>query len=328
MKAVLLHDFGGPEQLVHMEIDDPVPAPDQVLIRVAVAGLNFADLLVRRGAYAQPPALPTIIGNEVAGEVVVGDAAGNFVPGDRVAALPIGGGGYAELVGVRADRVFLLPDSVSFVVGGTLLMTYCTAYLALHSQLHLKPGDVVLVHGAGGGVGSAAVQLARHAGARVIATASSDARLELAGGLGAELVVDRREQDFVEAVHGLTDGAGADAVVDPLGGAVFERSLAVIRPFGGIVAVGEADGRWAELAVARIVGRNVSVHGIYLGRLARYAPGTLAAAAAVVIGLAGEGVAAPAVRATYALADAAAAHAHVEAGEHAGKVAVESGLLR
>jgi NADPH:quinone reductase-like Zn-dependent oxidoreductase len=328
MRAVLLHEFGGPDRLVDAEIDDPVPDPDQVLIRVAAAGLNFADLLIRRGAYAQPPALPTIVGNEVAGEVVVGDAAGRFAPGDRVAALPIGGGGYAELVAVRADRVFPLPDSVSLVAGGTLLMTYCTAYLALNAQLRVKPGDIVLVHGAGGGVGSATVQLARHAGARVIATASSESRLRLAGELGAELVVDRREQDFVDAVRGFTDGGGADAVVDPLGGDVLERSLAAVRPLGGVVAVGEAAGRWADLPVARVVGRNVSVHGIYLGRLARHAPAALAAAAEAVIALAADGVASPAVGAAYALADAAAAHEHVESGGHAGKVALTAGLLR
>jgi NADPH2:quinone reductase len=325
MRAVLLHRFGGPEELVEEELDDPVPGPGEVLIRVAVAGLNFADLLIRRGAYAQPPGLPTIVGNEVAGEVVVADAAGRFAEGDRVAALAIGGGGYAELVAVRAERVFRLPDSVPAVAAGTLLMTYCTAYLALHSQLRLRPEETLLVHGAGGGVGSAAIQLARHAGMRVIATASSDPRLRLARELGADIVIDRRDRDFVETVRDGTDGGGADAVLDPLGGEVFERSLEAVRPFGGIVAVGEAAGGWRGLPVARVVGRNLSVHGIYLGRVARHAPAALAGAAETVIALAAQGVAVPAVGATYALADAGAAHSLVESGGHAGKVALLTG---
>ncbi len=317
MRAVLLEQLGGPECLALAEVDDPLPAADQILIRVAAAGVNFADVLIRRGDYPQPPQLPAVLGNEVAGEVVVGDADGRFAPGERVAALAIGGGGYAELAAVPTATAFALPPDVSDLAGATLLMAGCTAQLAVRG---VGAGDTVLVHAAGGGVGGAAVQLARRRGARVIGTASSDARLALALEQGAELAIDRRDRDFVAAVREHTGGAGVDLVVDPLGGELLTRSLEALKPLGRLVAIGEAAGRWADLPVARLVGRNIGVEGIYVGRLARHAPGALRAAGEAVVALAADGTLVPRVGAVHGFGDAAAAHALVEAGAHAGKI--------
>lgn len=319
MRAVLLERLGGPERLTLAELDDPLPAPDEILIRVAAAGVNFADVLIRRGDYPQPPELPAILGNEVAGEVLVGDAAGRFVPGERVAALAIGGGGYAELAAAPAATAFALPPGVPDLAGATLLMAGATAWLALRD---VGAGDTVLVHAAGGGVGGAAVQLARARGARVVATASSDARLALAIEQGAELAIDRRERDFVAAAREHTGGAGVDLVVDPLGGELLTRGLAALRPLGRLVAIGEAAGRWPDLPVARLVGRNVGIDGIYVGRLARHAPDALREAGEAVVALAAEGSLAPRVGAVRSFEEAAAAHALVESGAHAGKVAL------
>ncbi len=319
MRAVLLEQLGGPERLTFAEIDDPLPAPDELLIRVAAAGVNFADVLIRRGDYPQPPRLPAILGNEVAGEVLVGDAAGRFSPGERVAALAIAGGGYAELAAVPAATAFTLPPEVDDLAGATLLMAGCTAQLALRD---VGAGDTVLVHAAGGGVGGAAVQIARRLGARVVATASSDARLALALEQGAEVAIDRRDSDFVAAAREHTGGAGVDLVVDPLGGELLTRSLEALKPLGRLVAIGEAAGRWPDLPLARLVGRNVGIDGIYVGRLARHAPDALRAAGEAVVALAADGALAPRVGAVHSFEAAAAAHALVESGAHAGKVAL------
>lgn len=325
MRAVLLEAFGGPGELVAGDLEDPAPDPGEVLIAVHAVGVNFADVLIRRGAYAQPPALPAVLGNEVAGTLLTGDTAGTLAVGDRVMALPLNGGGYAETVAVRANLTFPLPRELSFEAGAALLMASCTALLALDSVLRVRSGDFVLVHAAGGGVGTAAVQIASHLGAEVIATASSDERLRVAREAGAADVVDRRTEDFTEHVLRATGGKGVDSVVDPLGGDVLERSLLVIRPFGGLVAIGEAAGPWPVIPIARLVGRNIGIHGVYLPRIARHALLELRRAGETVAALAAAGTARPVVGATFPLEEAAHAHALIEAREHAGKVVLKTG---
>lgn len=314
----MLEVTGDPEVLTAEDVDDPVLAPNEVLIRVAAAGVNFADVLMRRGAYARPPVLPAVLGNEVAGEVVSAD--GPFVSGDRVVALPLGGGGYAELVAVNRALVFPLPNHVVFEEAAGLLMTYCTAYLAITRQLRLREGEWLLVQGGGGGLGTAAIQLATQLGVRVVATATSDERLRVARGAGAELVLDRRSDDVAAAVRSATEGAGVHGVIDPLGGPLLEPALSLVRPFGALVAVGEAAGGWPEIQVARLAGRNVGVHGIYLARVFKHAPAELRAAAEAVLELAVQGTLRPCIGGRFALEDAAAAHALIETGGHAGKL--------
>jgi NADPH2:quinone reductase len=267
-------------------------------VEVRAAGVNFMDLLIRRGDYPAPPELPAILGGEVAGEL----------DGRRVMALPRSGG-YAERV--AADWVVPLPDGASFVEGAAFLMAFLTAWIPLVREARVGPGSTVLVHAAAGGVGSAAVQLARHLGARVVTTAGSEEKRAFALELGAEEAYGYDE--FAEAVR-------ADVVFDPVGGEVFERSLKVLAPLGTLVAIGYAGGMWADVNPALVVGRNVSVAGFYLGRLMQLAPEIVHQAAAELVALWEEGAIRPIVGSEFPLAEAAAAHELIEDRRHVGKV--------
>jgi NADPH2:quinone reductase len=254
---------------------------------------------VRKGEYAQQPELPIVPGVEVAGEV----------DGRRVIALP--DAGYAEIAVAREDSLVPLPDGASFEEGASFLMTYLTAYIPLTRQVSLQPGGTVLVHAAAGGVGSAAVQLAKHMGARVIATASSEEKRAFALEQGA---------DEAYSYEGFAEAVRADVVIDPVGGDLVAQSLKVIEPLGSHVLVGYAGGFWGELSPALLVGRNVSLHGFYLGRLMRHRPGVVQDAIRELMGLWEEGAVRPVVGATFPLEQAADAHRLIEERKSVGKV--------
>jgi NADPH:quinone reductase len=222
-----------------------------------------------------------------------------------------GGGGYAERVAADENWVVPLPEGASFPEGAAFLMTFLTAYLPLTRQVRIGAGSVVLVHAAAGGVGSAAVQLARHLGARVVATAGSKEKRAFAVELGAEEAYGYDE--FAEA-------ARVDVVLDPVGGEVFERSLKALNPLGTLVAIGYAGGLWPDLSPALVVGRNVSVAGFYLGRLMGLAPDVVRRAVDDLLGLWADGAIRPVVGAELSLAEAPAAHALIEERRHVGKV--------
>ena len=281
MRAVVLRETGGPEQLALEEAPEPEAGDGQVVVRVRAAGVNFADVLVRQGRYPQPPELPTVPGSEVAGEV----------DGRRVMALPRGGG-YAEAVAVDEQLVVPLPDGASFVEGAGFLLTYLTAWIPLTRQVRVGPGSVVLVHAGSGGVGAAAIQLAKHLGAAVVATASTEAKRAVALEQGAERAVGY--EDFTEEVR-------ADVVLDPVGGEVFARSFGVLKPLGSVVALGYAGGWWEPLDPAPLVGRNLSMHGFYLGRLMRHEPGLVREAVGELLELWSSGAVKPLVGATFSL---------------------------
>ena len=300
MRAVVLRETGGPEQLALEEAPEPEAGDGQVVVRVRAAGVNFADVLVRQGRYPQPPELPTVPGSEVAGEV----------DGRRVMALPRGGG-YAEAVAVDEQLVVPLPDGASFVEGAGFLLTYLTAWIPLTRQVRVGPGSVVLVHAGSGGVGAAAIQLAKHLGAAVVATASTEAKRAVALEQGAERAVGY--EDF-------TEEGRADVVLDPVGGEVFARSFGVLKPLGSVVALGYAGGWWEPLDPAPLVGRNLSMHGFYLGRLMRHEPGLVREAVGELLELWSSGAVKPLVGATFSLERAADAHALIEARGHVGKV--------
>jgi len=274
-----------------------------VLLR-EVAGINFLDVLTRRGRYPQMPELPYVLGAEVAGDL----------GGRRVMSLTRGGGGgYAERVAVDLDWTFELPKDATFTEGASFLMTYLTAYIGLELQARVHKKMTVLVHAGSGGVGSAAIQLAKRRGARVIATASSEQKLEFARELGADEVLSYEGFDAVRA----------DIVFDPVGGEIFARSLRVIEPLGSIVAVGFASGPWQDVSPTLLVGRNVSVHGLYLGRLMQLRPELVRDAVEAVLALWADGEVRPVVGATFPLADANGAHALIESRQHVGKVVLE-----
>ena len=302
MKAVLLREPGGPERLEYADVPEPEPRDGEVVVRVRAAGINFADVLVRQGRYPQPPELPTVLGSEVAGEV----------DGRRVMALPrAGGGGYAEAVAVDDALVVPLPESATFEEGASFLLTFLTAWIPLTRMARVGEGSTVLVHAGAGGVGSAAIQVGKHLGARVVATASSEEKLEVARGLGA---------DEALLYDGFEEQVRADVVLDSVGGDVFARSFATLNPLGVVVAAGFAGGWWEPLDPAPLVGRNVGVLGFYLGRLMRHRPELVADAVAEIVGLWEAGSVRPLVGATFPLAQASEAHRLIEERRSVGKV--------
>jgi NADPH2:quinone reductase len=299
MKAVVLRETGGPERLVVEDVPEPEAEDGAQVLEVRAAGINFLDVLVRLGRYPQPPPLPAILGVEVAGEL----------DGRRVMALTRhSGGGYAERAATDPAWIYPLPETATFEEGASFLMTFVTAWLALE---RVREGATVVVHAAAGGVGTAAVQLAKHRGARVVATAGSDEKRRFVLELGAD------EAHPYERVAGAVK---ADVVVDMVGGELFSDSVALLEPQGEIVAVGYAGGMWPEVNPALLVGRNVAVRGLYVGRLMRHAPEVVQAAAQRCLELWEAGAVSPVVGATFPLERAADAHRLVEDRKSVGKV--------
>jgi len=294
----VLREVGG-----DLALAEDWPEPTGSVVEVRAAGVNFADILVRRGLYPQAPELPHVLGSEVAGEL----------EGRRVLALPRSAGGYADRVEVDPQWTFTLPDGASFAAGASFLTTYLTVYVPLHHQVRVTPASTVLVHAGSGGVGCAAIQLARHLGARVIATASSDEKRAFALGVGADEAVGYDELDDLHV----------DVVIDPVGGDVFSRSLPLLNPLGAIVAIGFAGGLWADPSVQWLVGRNAAVVGVYLGRLMKLRPQLVHECAIELLALWASGELDPVVGATFPLGDAGAAHALIESRQHVGKVVLE-----
>jgi NADPH:quinone reductase len=299
LKAVVLNEVEGPLEL--RDVVDPVAEDGQALVRVRAAGINFLDVLVRRGRYPQMPELPTILGAELSGELE---------DGTRVMAL-LSAGAYAELAAVPRAALVPLPDQATFAEGAGFLLTFLTAYVPLTRQVRLTDGATVLVHAAAGGVGSAAIQVACALGARVVAAAGSPEKLELCRELGAESAYVYEE---------LPDDLRFDVVVDPVGGDLFEAAVPRLRPHGQLVAIGYTAGLWPELQPAQLVGRNIGVQGVYIGRLLRHAPDVVAAATSQLLELWRAGTIRPLIGAEFPLADAEDAHALVESRRSVGKV--------
>jgi NADPH:quinone reductase len=283
--------------------DVPEPATDggKVLLRVRAAGINFADVMVRRGAYPQMPEFPTVLGSEVAGELE---------DGTRVMAFT-SGGGYAEIAAVERAQVVPLPDNASFAEGASFLLTFLTAYIPLTRQVRVRPGMTVLVYAAAGGVGTATIQVARSLGARVIAAVGSAEKLDICRELGAAeaYVYDDLPADLQ-----------VDVVVDPVGGELFAGSFARLRPLGAVIAIGSAAGAWAEVEPARLVGRNIGLHGFYLGRLMRFDPELIGTAVGELLGVWQTGGLRPHVGAELPLDEVEQAHELVESRKSVGKV--------
>ena len=299
MKAAVLPAVDAPFEL--RDVPDPVPQDGEVLVRVRAAGINFLDVLIRRGRYPQMPELPAVLGYELSGELE---------DGARVMAM-VTTGGYAELAAVPRASLVPLPDGASFAEGAGFVLTFLTAWVPLTRQVRLGEGQMVLVHAAAGGVGTAAIQVARALGARVVAAVGSPEKLELCRELGAEEAYVYDE---------LPDDLRVDVVVDPVGGELFEAAVPRLRPLGTVVAIGYAGGLWPELQPSQLVGRNVGVQGVYIGRLLRHAPDVIAAATREVLELWSSRRIRPVVGAELPLAEVEDAHALVESRRSVGKV--------
>jgi len=299
LRAALLREVDGPFELC----DVPEPAADgKVLVRVRAAGVNFADVLVRRGRYPQMPELPAVLGSEIAGELE---------DGTRVMAITSGAGGYAEVAAVDRAQVVPLPESASFAEGASFLLTFLTAFVPLTRQAKLFPGATVLVHAAAGGVGTAAVQIASAFGARVVAAVGSAEKLDVCLDLGAAeaYVYDELPEDL-----------RVDVVVDPVGGELFSAAISRLRPLGVVLALGSAAGPWPELNPGLLVGRNVGVQGFYLGRLLRLDPELVGGAVGELLALWETGAFRPLVGAELPLDEVERAHELVESRRSVGKV--------
>jgi NADPH2:quinone reductase len=321
VKAIVLRELGAPEALVPEEVEEPELEPGRVLVDVRASGINFADVLVRSGAYLQPPPLPLVPGDEVSGDVVaVADDVTSVQVGDRVMGITLGAGGYAERAAVEASLTFPLPQAATYEQGASFLSTFLTAYIPLTRQAHVVADQTALVHAAAGGVGSAALQLLQHLGVRTIATAGSDEKLKLAQELGAFAGVNYRSPQWASQVRELTEGKGVDVVLDTVGGDVFGESLRLVAPLGTLVAIGFAGGQWPDVNPSLIAGRNASLAGFFLGRLYRFARPEIQACVVELTEIWRAGSIAPIVGRTFPLEEAAHAHRFIEERRSMGKV--------
>jgi NADPH2:quinone reductase len=242
-----------------------VPGPGQVLVKVRAAAANFPDVLMCRGGYQVRPPLPYIPGIELCGEVVAaGPGVSGFAPGDRLIGGPIGGA-FAELTLMNAATALPAPDGLDDAEAAAFFVTYQTGWFGLHRRARLAAGETLLVHAAAGGVGSGAVQLGQAAGARVIGVTGGERKAEAARALGADVVIDRNTQDFVEVVKEVTEGRGADVIYDPVGGDTYTRSTKCIAFEGRILVIGFAGGQIQSAALNHALVKNYSIVGLHWG---------------------------------------------------------------
>jgi len=264
MKALLCTQFGGFDQLEVQEVASPQPGPKQVKIDVKAASLNFPDALMVQGEYQVKPALPFVPGLEFAGIVIeVGREVTEYKIGDRVAT--VGLGGFAEEAVADTARTMHLPAAMNFDVGAGLVLTYGTSLRALHNRAHLAAGETLLVLGAAGGVGVAALEIGRAMGARVIAAASSDEKLALCRKLGADAVINYSTENLRERINALTDGRGIDVVYDPVGGPYTEQALRAMAWGGRLLVIGFAAGEIPKIAINLCLLNERSLVGVYWG---------------------------------------------------------------
>lgn len=318
MRAIQISRLDGPAAARLADVDEPVN-PDQVVIDVFAAGVAYPDVLQTRGLYQYLPELPFIPGAEVAGIVRSAPAGAHVAPGDRVAGLTMFGGGMAEVVALPPDRVFRLPDAMSFEAGAGLLFNDLTVHFALRTRGRLAPGETLLVHGAAGGIGTAALRLAPALGAsRTIAVVGNADRVPVAELAGASDVV--LADGFRDAVRDLTGGHGVDLVLDPVGGDRFTDSLRSLAPGGRLLVVGFTAGEIPTVKVNRLLLNNIDAVGVGWGAWALTHPGYLAQQWAELEPLFSAGTVAAPQPAVYPFADAAAALAALEARTARGKV--------
>jgi NADPH2:quinone reductase len=266
MRAWRVHELGDPSQVMSLdEVEPPTPSEGQVLVKVRAAALNFFDGLMIAGQYQERPPLPFTPGSELCGEIVE--------TGQRVLGSPAGGpGSFAEYALMDARSAFPVPEGMPDEKAAALYLTYQTGWVGLHRRAGLRAGDWLLVHAGAGGVGSAAIQLGKAAGARVIATAGGPRKVEVCRELGADHAIDYTAEDFVSVVKEVTGGHGADVVYDPVGGDVFDKSRRCIAFEGRIVVVGFTSGRIPEAPTNHLLVKNYSVVGLHWGLYRQHDP--------------------------------------------------------
>ncbi len=321
MLAITVPTPGGPEALALAEVPDPTLAPDEVLLDVVAAGVNRADLLQRQGHYPPPPGASAYLGLECSGRVAaVGADVTGWAVGDEACAL-LAGGGYAARVAVPAGQLLPVPAGVSLVDAAALPEVACTVWSNVFMTAALAPGEWLLVHGGSSGIGTMAIQLAHALGAHVAVTAGSAEKLEVCRSLGAEVLVNYRAEDFVEAVKAATDGAGVDVILDNMGAKYLARNVDALAAYGRLVVIGLQGGTRAELDLGVLLRKRASVAATSLrARPAAEKAAIVAAVREHVWPLVASGAVRPIVHARMPLAQAADAHRLLESSTHIGKV--------
>lgn len=324
MRAIELNGFGGPEVLVWGKAPDPSPGHGEVLIDVVAAGVNRADLLQRQGKYPPPAGASEVPGLECSGVIAeLGAGVRDWRVGDRVCAL-LSGGGYAERVAVPATQLLPVPDDMDLGAAAGLPEVAATVWSNLVMTAGLHAGQTVLIHGGAGGIGTHAIQVARQRGAHVAVTAGSADKLERCRELGAQVLINYREQDFVEVVRELNHGRGANVVLDNMGASYLSRNVAALAPYGHLVIIGMQGGVKGELNIGALLGKWGNVHATNVR--GRPATGTgskaeiIAAVRAGLWPLVEDGSVVPVIHTELDIADAGEAHALLDSSQVVGKV--------
>jgi NADPH:quinone reductase len=325
MKAWRVNDWCEPDQMEFADISAPEPKPGEIRIKNRAAALNFFDILMIQGKYQSKPPRPFTPGSEVAGVVdKVGDRVTEFNAGDRVQAIATGGT-YCEYSIAPAGKAFRIPDAMSFEEAAAMIVIYQTSYFALTHRTTIKPDEWLLVHAGAGGVGSSAIQIARSLGARVIATASSEEKLQFCLSQGAQHALSYSDAGWVDQVKQITGGRGADVIYDPVGGEIFELSTKCVAPEGRLLVIGFAGGTIPSITANRILLKNMSVVGVYWGGFLEHHPEFMSEAQEALFAMYEAGQIKPIVSQTFSLADAVEALNALAARKTVGKVVLRVG---
>ncbi|MFD7015056.1 NAD(P)H-quinone oxidoreductase [Streptomyces sp. NPDC059928] len=326
MYAITIPEPGGPEALVWAEVPDPVPGEGEVLVEVAAAAVNRADVLQRQGFYNPPPGASPYPGLECSGRIVaLGTGVSGWSVGDEVCAL-LSGGGYAQKVAVPAGQLLPVPDGVELIDAAALPEVVCTVWSNVFMVSQLRPGETLLVHGGASGIGTMAIQLGKAVGAKVAVTAGGPDKLARCAELGADILIDYREQDFVDEVRKATDGAGADVILDIMGAKYLERNVQALAVNGRLAVIGLQGGAKGELNLGALLTKRAAVTATSLrGRPASEKAAIVAAVREHVWPLISGGRVRPVVDRAVPLADAAEGHRVLEASTHVGKVLLTAG---
>ncbi|MCH0540436.1 NAD(P)H-quinone oxidoreductase [Streptomyces sp. MUM 203J] len=321
MRAITIPEPGGPEALVWAEVPDPVPGEGEVLVEVAASAVNRADLLQRQGFYPPPDGAPAYPGLECSGRIAaLGPGVSGWLVGDEVCAL-LAGGGYAEKTVVPAGQLLPVPKGVDLVTAAALPEVAATVWSNVFMVAHLRPGETLLVHGGASGIGTMAIQLGKAVGARVAVTAGSPEKLARCAELGADVLIDYHEQDFVEELRKATDGAGADVILDIIGAKYLDRNIQALALNGRLAIIGLQGGRKAEVNLGAMLAKRVAVTATSLrGRPQTEKAAIVAAVREHVWPLIAAGTVRPVVDRVFPMTEAAEAHRALEQSDHVGKV--------
>jgi putative PIG3 family NAD(P)H quinone oxidoreductase len=325
MHAVVITEPGGPEVLQWTEVPDPVAGPGEVVIDVAASAVNRADVMQRQGFYPPPKGAPPYPGLECSGTVAaVGDGVTGWQPGDQVCAL-LAGGGYAEKVAVPAGQLLPVPQTTTLAEAAALPETVCTVYSNVFQGARLVKGETLLVHGGGSGIGTTAIQLGKHAGAIVAVTAGSEHKLEACRQLGADILINYREDDFAEKLLEATGGHGADVILDIIGAGYLAKNLAALAPDGRIANIGLQQGRRAELDLSALMAKRGTIMSTTLrARPAAQKAAIVADVALHVWPLVDAGALRPVVDRELPMSQAGEAHRIADASGHTGKIVLRT----